>query len=65
GRTSQVELSAAEGETMHEVFTKMKKYPMAAGIYRSVVMPMLQKLIEAEKATKKLAREAERMKAEE
>ncbi|MGB7346869.1 MAG: hypothetical protein WBD20_21785, partial [Pirellulaceae bacterium] len=41
GRTSQVELSAAEGETMHEVFTKMKKYPMAAGIYRSVVMPML------------------------
>jgi predicted RecA/RadA family phage recombinase len=65
GRTSKVQMAAAEGATMYEVFAKMKKYPMAAGIYRSVVMPMLQKMIEAEKVAKKAAREARRIDAAE
>ncbi|QDT11737.1 hypothetical protein [Planctomycetes bacterium K23_9] len=65
GRTSNVEMNAADGATMHDLFSKMKKYPMAAGIYRSVVMPMLQKMIEAEKVAKKAAREAQRIQNEE
>ena len=65
GRKSTVEMPADQGKTMYDLFGKMKKYPMAAGIYRSVVMPMLQKIIEAEKAAKKAAREARRIQAEE
>ncbi len=63
GRQNKVEMSTADGETMHEMFAKMKQYPMAAGIYRSVVMPMLQKIIEAQRTTKKLAREADQIEA--
>ena len=64
GRETNVDLSVAEGETMYNTMEQLKKYPMAAGIYRSVVMPLTQKLIEAQRATEKVAKEAERIQRE-
>ena len=40
-------MTQAEGEAIYETFQQMKKFPVAAGIYRSVVMPMIQKTLEA------------------
>ena len=48
GREMVVPLSEAEGESLFETFQLMKQYPMANGIYRSVVMPMMQKILEAQ-----------------
>lgn len=48
GREMQVPVTEAEGEAMYEAFQQMKKFPMAAGLYRKVVMPMLQKMVEAQ-----------------
>ena len=64
GRELIVPVSVAEGEAMYEAFQQMKKFPMAAGIYRSVVMPMMQKMLEASELAEKAAAEAERMNAE-
>jgi len=47
GRTQTVAMPLVEGETTYNTFQQMKKYPMAAGIYRQLVMPMLQKMIAA------------------
>ncbi len=47
GRRMRIEVSAAEGETLYETFEAMKRFPMAKGIYQSVVMPMLQKILES------------------
>ncbi len=55
GRTQTVPMTAAEGEPVYEAFDKMKQYPMAAGIYRQLVMPMIQKMIEASKVTQQAA----------
>ncbi|NND98292.1 MAG: hypothetical protein HKN47_13280 [Pirellulaceae bacterium] len=54
----------ADGETMYETFQQMERYPMAAGIYRSVVMPLMQKMIEAQRLAESAAAEAERINAE-
>jgi hypothetical protein len=59
GRTQTVPMTAAEGEPVYEAFDKMKQYPMAAGIYRQLVMPMIQKLIEASKVTQQAVDRAE------
>ena len=48
GREMRVPLTPAEGEQLYETFELMKRYPMADGIYRSVVMPMMQKVLEAQ-----------------
>jgi hypothetical protein len=53
GNTMTVPMSRTEGAKMYDVFAKINQYPMAAGIYRSVVMPMLQKMIETEEATRR------------
>ena len=58
GRELKVPVSAAEGEAMYETFQQMKKFPMAAGIYRSVVMPMMQKMIEASELAGELSDQA-------
>ena len=58
GRELKVPVSVAEGEAMYETFQQMKKFPMAAGIYRSVVMPMMQKMIEASELAEELSDEA-------
>ena len=47
GREMEVPMTQAEGEAIYETFQQMKKFPVAAGIYRSVVMPMIQKTLEA------------------
>ena len=62
GRTITVPMTAAEGETVYNTFQQMKKFPMAEGIYRSVVIPLLQKMIQAEELANKAATEAERLK---
>ena len=47
GREMEVPITEAEGEAMYQTFQQMKRFPAAAGIYRSVVMPMIQKTLEA------------------
>jgi hypothetical protein len=60
GRTTNVTMTSSDGQTTYETFQNMKKFPMAEGIYRSLVMPMMQKMIEAEEIAKKAALRAER-----
>ena len=62
GRTANVAMSRADGQTTYDTFQQMKKFPMAEGIYRSLVMPMMQKMIEAEEIAKRAAVQAERAK---
>ncbi|OYP36002.1 hypothetical protein [Rhodopirellula sp. MGV] len=45
GHRSEVPVSVQEGEKLYETFELIRKYPMMEGVYRSVVMPMLQKLV--------------------
>jgi hypothetical protein len=59
GRTQSVPMTEAEGEPIYQAFEKMKQYPMAAGIYRQVVMPMIQNLIEASEIAEQVASDAE------
>tara|TARA_R110002049_G_scaffold27321_2_gene94231 strand:- start:434588 stop:435352 length:765 start_codon:yes stop_codon:yes gene_type:complete len=60
GRTAKVPMSSEDGQTMYETFQQMKKFPMAEGIYRSIVMPLIQKTIDAADAAKQAALAAER-----
>ncbi|TWU06253.1 hypothetical protein [Stieleria varia] len=46
GRKMTVPMTASEGQTLYETFETMKRFPMARGIYRSVVMPMIQKMLQ-------------------
>ncbi|MCH5372483.1 MAG: hypothetical protein JJ992_00780 [Planctomycetes bacterium] len=64
GRTQEVSLTAAEGETAYHTFEQLKRYPMAEGIYRQLVMPMIQKMIQAGELTQKAALEAEHLQRE-
>ncbi len=48
GRTMTVPVPPAEGERLYETFELMKRYPAARGIYRGVVMPMIQKMLATE-----------------
>ncbi len=45
GRTFEVDLSEGEGKTAYETMQMVKASPFAETIYRSMVMPMLDKLI--------------------
>lgn len=49
GHKLKTPLTETEGETVYDAFEKMKKYPIADGIYRQIVMPMLQKILETPK----------------
>ena len=53
GREMEVPMTEAEGDAVYETFQQMKKFPVAAGIYRSVVMPMMQKILDAKSSSKK------------
>ncbi len=64
GRTQSVDMSAAEGESAYEAFQQMKRYPFAAEIYRNVVMPLIQKSIEASELAEQAMIEAERLESE-
>ena len=46
GRTVEVDLSESEGKTAYETMQMVKASPFAETIYRSMVMPMLDKLIQ-------------------
>ncbi len=48
GRQTRVAMGEEEGASLHETFELMKRYPLAHNVYRSVVMPMMQKMLEAE-----------------
>lgn len=48
GRELEIPVTEAEGQAMYRAFEQMKKFPIAAGIYRKVVMPMVQKMVEAQ-----------------
>ncbi|MFT5526595.1 MAG: hypothetical protein ACI9HK_004572 [Pirellulaceae bacterium] len=45
GRTLETELTAAEGESLHNTFQLIKKSPLLEKIYRGVVMGTLDKLL--------------------
>ncbi len=57
----KVPMTAAEGETVYNTFAQMKKFPLAQGIYRSVVMPLIQKMLSGQDAASKAAIAAERI----
>jgi len=61
GRQMRVPVSAAEGQQLYETFQLMKQYPMADGIYRSVVMPMIQRMLQAESTMKRMHRSAQQI----
>lgn len=65
GRTQTVPMTPAEGESAYAAFEQMKKFPLAAGIYRQVVMPLIQKSIEASELAAKAALEAQRVRRDE
>ncbi|MCS7468037.1 hypothetical protein NZK35_15395 [Stieleria sp. ICT_E10.1] len=48
GRQMRVPTDAAGGQQLYDTFELMKRYPMARGVYQTVVMPMLQKMLEEE-----------------
>jgi len=48
GHEMRVPLDPTEGQRLYDTFELMKRYPMAKGVYQSVVMPMMQKMLEAE-----------------
>ena len=64
GRTQTVTMSEAEGETAYRTFEQLKRYPMAEGIYRQLVMPMIQKMIRASELTERAAQQARQMQQE-
>jgi len=45
GRTLEVELGAEEGKTAYDTMSMVKQSPFAETIYRTMVMPMIDKLI--------------------
>ena len=60
GRTQTVAMPPGEGETSYNTFQQLKNYPMAEGIYRQLVMPMLQKMIGAMDAAEQEALKPQR-----
>ena len=61
GRTELVPMNATEGKTTYDTFQQMKQFPMAAGIYRQIVMPLIQKMIETSEAAKQITRDARQL----
>lgn len=64
GQKITVPLSSADGESVYQTFQTMKQFPMADGIYRSVVMPLMQKMIEAERLAHKAEQAARQIEAD-
>jgi len=49
GHEQAVPISEVEGKPAYEVFEKLKQYPMAESLYRQLVMPMIQQVLEPKK----------------
>lgn len=62
GRTQEIQLPQAEGEVSYQTFQQLKQFPMADGIYRQVVMPMLQNMLAAINEAEIEARELRKQK---
>ena len=62
GRTQSVELPSTEGKATYNTFQQLKKFPLAEGIYRKIVMPMLQNTLSAAAAAEEQARKVEQQK---
>jgi hypothetical protein len=45
GHQAQIPISESEGKTAYEAFQKMKNYPALEGLYRQIVMPLIQKMM--------------------
>ncbi len=45
GHQAQIPMSESEGKTAYDAFQKMKNYPALEGLYRQIVMPLIQKII--------------------
>ena len=59
GRTIEVEMTLSEGETMYKTMQRMKAFPLVDKVYRQITMPLLDKLLQTEKADVKENDEAE------
>ena len=57
GRTQKIPLPKSEGEITYSTFQQLKQFPMADGIYRQLVMPMLQNMLKAMDLAEAKARE--------
>lgn len=62
GRTQEVNLPTSEGEVSYSTFQQLKNFPNAEGIYRQVVMPMLQNMLNAIDVADAQARELRKKK---
>ena len=65
GRTEKINLPRAEGEVTYNTFQQLKQFPMADGIYRQLVMPLLQNMLSAVDAAEAQARDLRKQKAQE
>jgi len=45
GHQAQIPISESEGKTAYDAFQKMKNYPAVEGLYRQIVMPLIQKMM--------------------
>ena len=60
GRTESIVLPKTEGEVTYKTFQQLKRFPMADGIYRQLVMPMLQNMLDAKELAEAQSRELRR-----
>ena len=50
GRTTEIELTTDEGVTLYATMQKIRANPLLGRVYRSMVMPMVDQLLEEQKA---------------
>jgi len=58
GRTMEVPLSEAEGAPIYSLMQKIKAHPLLERIYRQVAMPLLDQMVQAQRAAAAAASEA-------
>jgi len=49
GHQAKVPMSESEGKVAYDAFQKMKNFPAVEGLYRQIVMPLLQKMVSSPK----------------
>lgn len=45
GHQAQIPMSESDGKVAYDAFQKMKNYPAVEGLYRQIVMPLIQKMM--------------------
>ncbi len=51
GHQAQIPLSESEGKNAYDAFQKMKSFPAVEGLYRQIVMPLIQKMVSSARQT--------------